>query len=388
MQRIALLSIFLSFAALTAPAQTNKKITIPYKQATGLQLTGLVQKETGYLFSFDEPVAERLKKKIEIPTSSATVDDILLLLHRSLQLTWEQIGNSIVLSLEPAPVKRQPASSGSIKGRVVDFETTQPLPGATITVQETGRSVLSDDRGYYVLTDLSAGVYTLTVTYAGYQKNYLPSLRVDSSRQQVLDIRMQTGNSLSEVEVRSDAHRINAVTHTTDRQLIREIRSANTVLTGISSEQISKSADRNAAQVVQRSAGITIKDDKFPIVRGMDTRYNVIYLNDNIAPSTELYSRTFALDLIPSRIIDRVLVYKSPSPEIYGDMSGGAIKIYTKDAKQIPWCRCLHCRKTALRWQYKAPVPVRGGYSQCFYSCPDLPYRVCPPNCVSAIHWL
>lgn len=146
---------------------------------------------------------------------------------------------------------------------------------------------------------------------------------------------MAGGKSLQEVVVNSGPRHLRVITHTTNRQLIDQIRSASSVITGISSEQISKMADRNAAQVMQRTAGVTIKDDKFPVVRGMDPRYNAIYLNDNIAPSTELYSRSFALDLIPSRIIDRILIYKSPAPDLYGDMSGGAIKIFTKDAKQV-----------------------------------------------------
>ncbi len=223
--------------------------------------------------------------------------------------------------------------SYTLKGRIVDFETSTPLPGASIKLAGTGKAVISDEKAYYVLTGIKPGEYKLTVTYTGYSP-FSELVKINGN--ETFDIRMQVaGANLGEVVITSAGRKVKNVTHTTDRELVNEIRNANSVTTGISSEQINKMPDRNAAQVIQRSASITIKDDKFPIIRGMDTRYNVIYLNDNIAPSTELYTRAFALDLIPSRIIDRILVHKSPSPEIYGDMSGGAIKLYTKDAKQV-----------------------------------------------------
>ncbi len=57
-----------------------------------------------------------------------------------------------------------------------------------------------------------------------------------------------------------------------------------------------------------------------------------------MTPSTEVDVKSFSFDLIPSSAIDRMIVYKSPSAELPGDIAGGAIKIYTKtvpDGNQI-----------------------------------------------------
>ncbi|MBK6527379.1 MAG: hypothetical protein IPG07_18580 [Crocinitomicaceae bacterium] len=40
--------------------------------------------------------------------------------------------------------------------------------------------------------------------------------------------------------------------------------------------------------------------------------------------------KSFAFDVIPSNMIDRIMIYKSPSPEITGEFAGGVVKIYTK----------------------------------------------------------
>jgi outer membrane receptor protein involved in Fe transport len=62
----------------------------------------------------------------------------------------------------------------------------------------------------------------------------------------------------------------------------------------------------------------------------LSQRYNNAWINGLAAPSTETDSRAFPLDLIPSSQIDNLLVYKSPSPEIPGDFSGGFVKITSK----------------------------------------------------------
>jgi TonB-dependent receptor len=98
---------------------------------------------------------------------------------------------------------------------------------------------------------------------------------------------------------------------------------------------INKTGDRNAAEVVKRISGVTVVDDRFIVVRGMNERYNLTFLNNNVAPSTELYDKAFAYDLLPTSIIDRIVVYKSPVADLVADYGGGAIKVYTKNAMPV-----------------------------------------------------
>jgi len=54
-------------------------------------------------------------------------------------------------------------------------------------------------------------------------------------------------------------------------------------------------------------------------------------LNEVSTPSSEADSRAFSFDAIPGGVIDNLLVYKTPAPEIPADFSGGFIKIQTKN---------------------------------------------------------
>jgi outer membrane receptor for ferrienterochelin and colicin len=115
----------------------------------------------------------------------------------------------------------------------------------------------------------------------------------------------------------------------TENAVINEIRQSNAVVSGTSAAQISKTMDRNAADVVKRIPGVTIQDDRFVIIRGLPDRYNTVFLNDAGTPSSESDKRAFSFDMIPAGLIDRVLIFKTPSPELPGDFAGGMVKVYT-----------------------------------------------------------
>jgi outer membrane receptor protein involved in Fe transport len=116
----------------------------------------------------------------------------------------------------------------------------------------------------------------------------------------------------------------------TENALLTAVKTLPQVTSGISSAQISKSPDRVASEVVRRIPGVTVIDERFIIVRGLAQRYNNAWINGLAVPSTETDSRAFPFDLVPGSQIDNLMVYKSPSPEIPGDFSGGFVKITSK----------------------------------------------------------
>ncbi|MBN9379754.1 MAG: TonB-dependent receptor [Chitinophagaceae bacterium] len=300
-------------------------------------ITG-IQQQTTYVFSYDKVRLSTVYVQhiawVRTPLGKALEE-----LQNKAHLRYTLLDNNIAITVVKAAPVRETAptrapGTATLKGRIVDFETSQPLPGATVSLSGKGTQ-LTDDRGFYAFMHLPDSVYTLTVTYAGYQENKLAGIRIRGDKERTIDIKMQVSALLNTFVIASGAHKIKSVTHSTERQLIQEIRTATGVVSGISNELINKTADRNAAEVVKRISGVTVVDNRFIVVRGMNERYNLTYLNDNIAPSTELYSKAFAYDLLPSSIIDKILVYKSPRPDLSGEYAGAAVKIYTRNAVPV-----------------------------------------------------
>ena len=68
-------------------------------------------------------------------------------------------------------------------------------------------------------------------------------------------------------------------------QMLEAIKLSTLVMSGVSSQQITKTQDRDASEVVKRIPGISVIDNKFIITRGLSQRYNNVWINNNAVPS-------------------------------------------------------------------------------------------------------
>lgn len=64
-------------------------------------------------------------------------------------------------------------SQFSISGKVTDKESGVGLPGAHVVLSGTELASFTDPSGYYKITGLSKGMYTIEVTFIGYEKSVL-----------------------------------------------------------------------------------------------------------------------------------------------------------------------------------------------------------------------
>jgi hypothetical protein len=112
--------------------------------------------------------------------------------------------------------------------------------------------------------------------------------------------------------------------------ILEEVKESDQIVNAVGGDAIKKTQDSDATAVVKRVPGVTIMGDSYIMIRGLNARYNNVMLNDVFAPSVETDVKSFAFDIVPSAMIDRILIYKSPSPEITGEFAGGVVKIYTK----------------------------------------------------------
>lgn len=221
------------------------------------------------------------------------------------------------------------AQSAKIKGVVMDSTLNEP---AIVTLELKGAKVMSaasDVDGNFLFEKLPAGKYELNTTGMGFAPKKIIDITLKDKETLVLDFWMHAESSELEAAVITAT----AITNSS-RAVINEVKLATQVANGISQEQIKISQDRNAAQVMSRIPGVTVVDGRFIMVRGIPERYNQVLLNNAIAPSTEVDKRTFSFDLIPSNVLDRMMIYKSGSPENPGDFAGGLIKVFTSNAAE------------------------------------------------------
>ncbi len=215
--------------------------------------------------------------------------------------------------------------TGSIIGQVKDAKTKDAMIGATIMIDGTSTGSTTDFDGNFEIVAVPAGIHKVIISSIGYAEVIIEHVRVESDKETVINTTMEEEHHVLEtVEVKASRKT------DTDVSVVTEVKQLANIAVGVSSQQITKTQDRDASQVVRRVPGVSIFDDRFIVIRGLNERYNTVLLNDIITPSTEVDVKSFSFDLIPSTAIDRMLVYKSPSADLPGDVAGGAIKIYTK----------------------------------------------------------
>lgn len=72
------------------------------------------------------------------------------------------------------------AQSGSISGQVTNANTGEALPGVNVVIDELQQGAATDIDGYFEITDVPAGDYTMIVSYIGFER-YEGSVQVDDS---------------------------------------------------------------------------------------------------------------------------------------------------------------------------------------------------------------
>lgn len=216
-------------------------------------------------------------------------------------------------------------SQGSISGTITDAKTKEAIIGANVVIQGTTTGAQTDVDGKFLIPNLTAGSYTLQISFITYKTHIIPDVLVEDGKRINVDVPLsEEVSELKEVVV-SGTRQTN-----TDYELVRSIKEAKVIVVGITSEQIAKTLDRDAAQVLKRVPGINIKDEQFVVIRGLSERYNPVMLHNAYAPSVENDIRSFSFSTIPSSQLDKIEVYKTASADLPGDFAGGVVKIFTK----------------------------------------------------------
>ncbi|MGE0077914.1 MAG: carboxypeptidase-like regulatory domain-containing protein [Bacteroidales bacterium] len=218
------------------------------------------------------------------------------------------------------------AQRGSIEGVVIDKSRNETLVGATAVIQGTTNGTITDFDGKFILPNLTPGTYSVLVSFISYKPVIIENIKVEANKASTINVDLEEVSTAIEGVVVTASRRNN-----TDVAMISSIKASAIVANGITAQQITRTQDKDASEVIKRVPGISIIEDRFVVVRGLNQRYNSVWINNASTPSSETDQKAFSFDIIPSSMIDNILIAKSPSPELPADFTGGFIKIYTKN---------------------------------------------------------
>lgn len=211
-----------------------------------------------------------------------------------------------------------------LKGTIRDSINKETLVGANVVIDGTTQGVSTDIDGNFIIkTDKTN--FDIAISFVSYKAK---KIKINTRNKDTICLMnillIEDIKCLNQVNIVS-----NRSTHT-DIATLLEVKKADQIAVAVSGQQIAKSADRDAAQIMKRVSGVQLMNERFVMIRGLNERYNTVMLNNSLAPSSEIDNRSFSFDLVPSGIIDRMVVYKSPSSDLPAEMGAGVIKIFTK----------------------------------------------------------
>lgn len=209
-----------------------------------------------------------------------------------------------------------------ISGRVFDLTTGEALISANVFIPELNVGTTTDFNGEFVI-NVGKSSFRMRVSYVGYKT--IDTL-ITISGETKLNIGLQAeAIKFKEVEVSGSA--------VNDNVSLKGFMASKQISTGIfdglSYEQIKLTTASTSSELMGKVVGVSIRQDKFVNVRGVDERYNIAVLNGSFLPSPEADKKAFTFDLIPAGLVQSIKVVKTFSPDLPGNFSGGFVDIKT-----------------------------------------------------------
>ncbi|MCW3467839.1 TonB-dependent receptor [Chitinophaga nivalis] len=308
----------------------SEKIKLQLSGRTLKEALAAIQQQSGFKFIYGNDINKYSAVKVTINENSITVENAIELVLKQTNLHYIQRNDHVMISEQSTTTgtdTQQPTSpsarqSGRITGKAID-ERGEPLPGATIRVVQQNQAVQSSGNGSYHFI-LSPGTYTIEVSYIGFQTKQITGVTVSANANTPLDIVLKSGNQkLNTVVISSSYSKASIEGH-----YARQKNEAG-ISNGISSEQIAALPDKNIGETLKRISGISTNDNRRVVVRGIAERYNLAMMDGAILPSTDVQVRDFEFDIVPSNLIDNVIVSKTSTPDMSFGFGGGLIQINT-----------------------------------------------------------
>ena len=210
-----------------------------------------------------------------------------------------------------------------ISGHVIEKETEEDIPYATILIVGSGQGTVSNEAGQFQFKNLEEGTYRLRVSAVGY-RTLEKSIVVGREYMAVVHFPLE-----------EEAVMVDEVVVSASRTEVSR-RDAPVVVNILSPKLFEAVNSTDLAKTLNFQSGLRVENNcqncGFPQVRinGLDGPYSQILINSR--PIISALSGVYGLEQIPTNMIDRVEVVRGGGSALFGaNAVGGTINIITKD---------------------------------------------------------
>ena len=220
----------------------------------------------------------------------------------------------LLLIINPLILKSQ------ILSGYVFSDENKPISYATITLKETKKSVLSDQDGYYIFSELPKGKAVITINALGF-KTIKQEVNIDK------DVSI-------DFVLEKKIFKIDEIVITGSRTFKRQTKSP-VIVSVITNETLNNVEACNLSEGLKYQPGVRVETDcqtcNYTQLRmnGLGGGYSQILINGRptFSPLTGLYG----MEQIPTNMIDRIEIVRGGGSSLYGSSAiGGTVNVITK----------------------------------------------------------
>lgn len=217
------------------------------------------------------------------------------------------------------------AQKGKIRGTIIEDATGQPLIGCSVIIEGTTNGSITDFDGNFSIT-AEPGTYNLVSSYVSFATQKISGVSVKADGVTVINVRMK------DQAITGETFELTATQVKNNEAAIATIKQKSVNLVdGISAQTFAKTGDNSAAGALKRVTGVSIQGGKDVYVRGLGDRYTKTILNGITIPGLDPDRNSVQVDIFPTNVVDNIVVYKTFTPDLPGDFTGGMVDIVTKD---------------------------------------------------------
>lgn len=227
------LSPFSPFASFGYAQDTA--ISLKLENQTIKQGFELIEKQSKYIFFYDDDVKPLLTKRISLTVNASPIETVLTQLLESSNLSFHVVDKQILISVKVAErgqSQRQSEPKVMVSGTVTD-ETRQPLPGVNIVVMSLKLITTTDLNGRYTLSIPSPdGAVPLRFSFVGMKT--VEVIIKETEGMVIKDVRLLPDAQLEEVVVTGI--------------YTRKVESYTGAATTLSKEELTRVGNRNVIE--------------------------------------------------------------------------------------------------------------------------------------------
>ena len=215
----------------------------------------------------------------------------------------------------------------NVRGRVKDYESKEPLIGATVRIVGSSIGAVTDIDGNFQLSGVEDGIYDIEIKYVGYKTVVKRQIKIENSQVTTLDFELHSdAQMLSDVTVVAKANR------ESESVTLMEQKKSVVAIQSVGARELSRKGVGDAQGAVTKISGISKQEGvKNVFVRGLGDRYNITTLNRFPIPSEDPEYKNIALDFFSTDIIQSVDVNKTFGGGMLSDVGGANINISSKE---------------------------------------------------------